>query len=164
MPRGGRCIDATGADPVARRAGHRSGRIIQTRETISLVMIEGVECQMTGPRRLAGRRRLPANVTAAGKVLVLSAITDQELREYFPQGLAALTPSTRSDWPDFGAQLAECARMATPSAAVRANPGCTQSPCLSMIAPARRLSSRAAAGRVPTPHASVQAITRAYGS
>ncbi|MCE3555802.1 IclR family transcriptional regulator [Pseudonocardia sp. RS11V-5] len=86
----------------------------QLGETVSLVILEGnstrvvdgVESKQAIRVGLRTGVVLPANATAAGKLL-LAHLPDKSLPELFPQGLPALTGATKATWPDLRQQLAQ---------------------------------------------------------
>ena len=86
----------------------------QLGETVSLVALEGnstrvvdgVESKQAIRVGLRTGVVLPANATAAGKVL-LAHLPDKTLPDLFPQGLPALTGATKATWPDLRQQLTE---------------------------------------------------------
>ncbi|MEU1275681.1 IclR family transcriptional regulator [Streptomyces sp. NPDC005799] len=86
----------------------------QLGETVSLVILEGnstrvvdgVESRQAVRVGLRTGVVLPANATAAGKVL-LAQLPEKDVVDLFPQGLPSLTGSTKSTWPELKEQLAE---------------------------------------------------------
>jgi IclR family transcriptional regulator, acetate operon repressor len=83
-------------------------------ETVSLVVLQGnstrvvdsVESKQAIRVGLRTGVVLPANATAAGKVL-LAQVSEEELKDLFPQGLPSLTTPTLASWPELNRQLAE---------------------------------------------------------
>ena len=86
----------------------------QLGETVSLVVLEGnstrvvdgVESKQAIRVGLRTGVVLPANATAAGKVL-LAHLPDSALPDLFPQGLPALTGATKATWPELRQQLTQ---------------------------------------------------------
>ncbi|NEW36030.1 IclR family transcriptional regulator [Nocardia cyriacigeorgica] len=86
----------------------------QLGETVSLVVhegsstrvVDGVESKQAIRVGLRTGVVLPANATAAGKVL-LAYLPEKSLVELFPQGLPALTAETKATWPELKQQLAQ---------------------------------------------------------
>lgn len=86
----------------------------QLGETVSLVVLEGNSTRVVDgveskqPIRVGLRTGvvLPANATAAGKVL-LAQLPEKNLPELFPQGLPALTSYTLTSWNALNKQLAQ---------------------------------------------------------
>jgi IclR family transcriptional regulator, acetate operon repressor len=83
-------------------------------ETVSLVVLQGnstrvvdsVESKQAIRVGLRTGVVLPANATAAGKVL-LAHVPDVELKDLFPHGLPSLTGPTLASWPELNRQLTE---------------------------------------------------------
>lgn len=90
----------------------------QTRETVSLSLIEGrsvrfVDC-VESPRTVrVGNRTgvvLPAHCTAAGKVILASLPESELTRRYSDRELVACTESSVSEWGELEEELAEIRR------------------------------------------------------
>ena len=154
----------------------------QLGETVSLVVLEGNSTRVVDgveskqPIRVGLRTGvvLPANATAAGKVL-LAQLPEQNLPELFPQGLPELTGRTLSTWAELNKQLAQIradgfgfsAAESEPAmnglaVPVRDHPGEVVA-ALAIAAPQYRLAPHTAQAKAKFIREIATAITRALG-
>ena len=154
----------------------------QLGETVSLVVqegnstrvVDGVESRHAIRVGLRTGIVLPANATAAGKV-ILAYLPEKSLPDLFPQGLPSLTAETKSTWPELKQQLAQVradgfaysAGESEPALNGLAVPVHDQSgevvAALAIAAPHFRLPLHTARARARFLHETAIAITRALG-
>ncbi|MGQ4615965.1 IclR family transcriptional regulator domain-containing protein [Nocardia sp. R7R-8] len=151
-------------------------------ETVSLVIhegsstrvVDGVESKQAIRVGLRTGIVLPANATAAGKVL-LAQLPAKALVELFPHGLPSLTAETKSTWPELEQQLAQVRSDGYAYSAAESEPALNGLAvpvydhsgevvaALAIAAPYYRLPPHTASARVRFLQETAAAITRAFG-